>query len=414
MSAIPSTTTLSLKTSSRLHAVAIFAAAVYLFVLPFGHVTALRNVAFLVAFCSSIWLWTTTKDKHIPLVWVFAAWFGIACLSLYWTHDTTTTLEAIKQEIIKSAATFFVFFTITRETPAFRVWATTTAACLIAIAIFAAILFPIQGPWSKGYLPPRGDFATMAVTILPLLVGFFALQLRKRRFTDSLIFAATIGTLYTGFVTHSRAFWLGLLCLVFLGSALSFRRTKRFNRRKLAGILIVTVIAFGLASLAAHDRQQDVWDVSDRTLIYSSVIGKVAINPWLGTGFGHEADKVWYETTLRYPGVSHPHNIVLSYMDQLGVVGIALLAAIFLSIARPLTIALRSSDDSSAMLGMIGLAMLGAVFIKNNFDMFFIGQSLWLFFAHAGIYLGQLRNKEQLAAPARGGLEFASKTDARL
>ena len=57
------------------------------------------------------------------------------------------------------------------------------------------------------------------------------------------------------------------------------------------------------------------------------------------------------------------------------------------------------------MPAICGLALLAAVFVKNNVDYFFVKQNLWLFFAHLGIYIGELERQsraQRAAAPSTG------------
>ena len=130
------------------------------------------------------------------------------------------------------------------------------------------------------------------------------------------------------------------------------------------------------------------------------MLNKILHNPLPGTGYGHETDKPWYERALPGTNWFHPHNVVLSYLDQMGAAGFLALVLLFAAPAFAFAGALRRAPPAAAMPALCGLALLVCVLVKNNLDNFFVKPALWLFFAHLGIYLGQIERERCAASPA--------------
>jgi len=198
---------------------------------------------------------------------------------------------------------------------------------------------------------------------------------------------------------------------VVVGAALYAKRAARLSRRAMAGVVVVCVVFLVLAGLGAAARDRTITFMGDRWWIYSAVLKKIPDNPLTGTGYGHETDKPWYERARPGAEVYHAHNIALSYLDQMGPAGLLALAAIFALPAIAFASALRSCGAAAAMPAICGLALLAAVFVKNNVDHFFVKQNLWLFFAHLGIYLGQIEgaSRSQALATASTGMSATSR-----
>jgi hypothetical protein len=66
----------------------------------------------------------------------------------------------------------------------------------------------------------------------------------------------------------------------------------------------------------------------------------------------------------------------------------------------PLVRGLRAPPIEARTAALCGLVLLACVFVKNNLDYFFVKHNLWLFFAHLGIYLGEI-DRNTLARPSR-------------
>ena len=147
------------------------------------------------------------------------------------------------------------------------------------------------------------------------------------------------------------------------------------------------------------ERGRALGDESDREAIYSAAVRKIMENPPTGSGYGYETDKAWYAAALPQRSVFHAHNIALSFVEQMGVAGLAALLAIFGAPAMAFARSLHAPSIEARTAAICGLTLLLCVFVKNNLDYFFIQQNLWLFFAHLGMYLGEIERRGGTIGP---------------
>lgn len=383
-----------------LEAAGLWAAGTYLVALPIGHTAALRSISLAVALAATLALWWQrhapapqwSRALQLPLLPVFGIWLATALLSLMTTVDLKLSLDAIATEIGRSFIVFFVFHTLTRKLDALPVWHLATALGALALAALAVGTVARTGQWTPDHLPALGDFATTGITVIPLLAAGLA-STSGRGWRRLFVAVAIGGLLVGGYLTHSRGFWLTLLCAFLAALAAHSLTRRRLGRRVWLAALFATVLAIGLATRVATEKGLDLARFDDRSVIYLPVIEKILSNPLTGTGYGHETDGRWYQAHGMAEGVFHAHNIVLSYLDQMGPLGLVVLLAIFGVPATALARRLGRNDIDPMVLA--GVALLCAVFVKNNLDFFFCRSNLALFFAHLGIYLGYLDRRSE-------------------
>lgn len=388
---------LSDRFSEQFGRIGLICGAIYLIVLPLGHVTAVRSISIVLALLAALLCWMRNDSKRLPLMVIFVAWFAIACLSLLSSVDAAASIDAIRSEVVRSALVYFIFFTLTRRTNAFPVmaWATVISALILSgLAVQSTVA---NDRWVFGYLPALGDYATTAITLIPLLV---VAALNKRLGLRWAAILALVGLILGGYLTHSRGFWLTLICAGGAAVVVLAFYQRRLHWQPVLALIMVAAIAIGLAAKVAGEKGRSLGYFDDRSLIYSSVVHKIIDNPLSGTGYGHETDKAWYQTVpSMWSNIYHAHNIVLSYLDQMGPFGLAALFAIF--VVPGAFLLSRLPLPGAAPYVLAGVAMLVAVFVKNSLDYFFTGANLWLFFAHLGVYVGQL---ERMRVAAGGEL----------
>lgn len=379
----------------------LVAGALHLVILPFSHMTALRSLTLVVAAICAGALWWRADDRRLPLLPVFGLWLGLGLVSLAWSHDVRASMDAVSHDVVKTGGLFLAFFVLARDGGRMRMVATVVAAGSIVMAGLAVNDYLQHGLWQGRFVPALGDFATTAVTVVPLLLCAAWLSRHEHRgsVTAAVVLLACGGLLGGGVLTQNRAMWLSLACGALAWELLSMRSrgAVRLRTAFITTGIVATVLA--IAGVVASMKGRSVAYFADREVIYSRVIEKIAANPWTGTGYGHETDVAWYRQVFRdaWGGPTHPHNIVLSFADQLGVWGVLLLGVIFGALLWRFLPATRSPDGECRALGVAAVAMVVMVFVANNFNMFFVKQNLWLFFAHCGLYLGWLeRRRAQL------------------
>ncbi len=383
-------TSLSNRVTELFGQMGLICGAIYLVVLPLGHVTAVRSISIVLALVSVTLIWLQRGDKRLPLAPLFVVWFSVACLSLFTTVDFPASVDAINHEVIRSALVYFIFFTLARRQDAFPAfcWATVLSAYILTgLAVQTMVA---NNYWFKGYLPALGDYATTAITLIPLLT---VATLNGHRMLRAAAILALAGLVLGGYLTHSRGFWLTLICAgVAAVAALALHR-RRLHWRPVLALMVVAFISVGMAAKVAGVKGSSLGYFDNRLIIYTSVVQKLANNPITGTGYGHETDRLWYQKVPEMSTrIHHAHNIILSYLDQMGPLGLVVLFAIF---GLPVIFLLRWLIMPGAIPYVAaGLALLVGVFVKNSLDYFFTGANLWLFFAHLGIYVGHLQRMQ--------------------
>jgi O-antigen ligase len=349
----------------------------------------LRSLAFVIALIGALALWSSPHHRLRPLLVAFAAWASAAGLSLVSSRDVAASLVAMENEILRCLLVFGTFYVLTRRLASYRVWAVATAVGFSLLSLIAIQSYSAHGEWRSNHVPTLGDFATAAITVLPLLT--VQLVSGQERWPFRLLLASAIGlTLAAGYLTMSRAFWAVLIAGMVIGIALYARRIGRLRKRQLAAVAAASAAGLVLAMVVALQKDRSLLYFEDRSVIYSAAVEKIMVNPFTGSGYGYETDKPWYAARIPGWSVFHPHNIVLSYIDQMGPLGAVALLLLFAAPACVFWRVLDSPDDEARLAAVCGLVLLACVFIKNNLDYFFWKHNLWLFFAHLGIYFGQI------------------------
>jgi O-antigen ligase len=363
--------------------------AIFLMVLPVGHSAALRSISFIMAFLAAVALWSAPDRRLRPVLAAFGAWFIAAGLSLMSTRDMTASLHSIENEIIRSLMVLGTFYVLTRRLASYRVWVVATAVGFAVLSAMVISSYFANGEWRPNHVPTLGDYATAAITVLPLFAGHFALK--SEPWPVKLLLGAAVAlTLAAGYLTMSRAFWLVLIVGMVVGISLYAWRMGRVRKRQIVAVSVASAVALGFAALVALQKDRSLLYLEDRSVIYSATVEKLAHNPITGTGYGYETDKPWYAARIPGWSIFHPHNIVLSYADQMGPLGVVALLMLFGGPAWVFWRVLGSPDQEARAAAICGLVLVACVVVKNNLDYFFWKHNLWLFFAHLGIYLGHI------------------------
>ena len=371
-------------------------AALLLFVLPFAHITALRSLSLVAAIAVAIWIVVRQGIPTMPLRWPFVIWALAGLLSLTNAIDPAYSADRLKVDLVYPVIVFATFFITISNTPSLVFLRRASLASLGTLSLFAAANYYQQGEWGNGLHNTLGEYNTYLVTILPLLItGLLPGPLAGKKAEQALTIIALLLACYCAFISKSRMLWgvlaaIGVVFLYYAGRQIPQRR----NMLLLAAVAFVAAVLWA-ASLVSEQRGSTLMSTHGRSEIYSVAMAQIAQHPLTGTGYGREANRETYKQAL--PGLTllHPHNLILSFAEQMGIGGIVALTALFVRLILLFRNLYLAPNPISQQLGISGLALCVAVLLKNTTDMFFVGHNLLLFWALCGALLSVgLRSKD--------------------
>ncbi len=391
----------------------LLAPAVFLFVLPLAHVTALRSIAFAVSVAWLLWTWRVYPTPGIPLKTPFAAWLVLALLSLIWAIHPAYSLGEIKAEILYGFLSFLIFFKATRSRREIDLWFCTIAASALVVGSFAAMDF-LRGlnPYDVGMHGGTLYYAGYLNTVFPVLAAVVLLRAGWFR-----VFSICLGAflLFTAFGSTSRAVWLGFLVELAVFGALyvgymGFRpvvktiviATSLSSLVALsAGLLYVTKEKLSLSGGPAAIIAQAV-KLDHRPKLWADSIMFIKERPMTGAGFGRMVLGEELVAQQQDRNHSHAHNIFLNYALQLGVLGPFVILLLFFATTREFWRLIKSADRELKVLGIAGVSMVGGVLSQGMVEDIFVRHLAWLFWALVGMTLGYAMNRGgQFPSPAR-------------
>jgi O-antigen ligase len=376
----------------------------FLFVVPMPHTVSLRLLALAFLVAASLVLAWRRGMPTLPLKLPWMLWAGLALLSLLWAVNPDYSIGEISNEIVYTFLAFFVFYSQTREPERWNVW----IACLIA-ALFATSVAAISAWHAGDPISERrwvysgvGAYTTFAVTAFPFLM-LTAVEARSK-ILQGVLWLAALTVLVAALVGRNRMFWLALTASMVVFFGLAALRARDARSRSELLLLMLVIVTASVASfrevLAEHggaladDPRWPLWRMAwDRFLEH----------PWLGQGFGLRSFYYAYPELTKVNGVYwHPHNLFLSYLTSMGLVGFSALVFLFFAIYRALWQVYQDRDIAIARLGAAGLAMVTGVLIKNMTDVFFLRDNSLVFWSLLGMTLGYAAYRKR-AHTAAGG-----------
>lgn len=365
-------------------------------VLPLAHLAAWRSLFFLGVVLCSLWCLRHeegSKWKLPPLAWVFLLWMLAAFSSLPDGPGRAEIFQLALQEVGKSTLLFYCAYLLSLGVGSVVMiyWGVVVALALLSGVVLVS--WGIHGGWvSHGVVPALGEYATSALTLLPIVALPFFKPWQKLLGPWAKPFAvlSMLLALGGGALTMSRSVWLVVGAMQAVVFAVWYGRQVNDWRRGGALALIAGGVLLAIAWLVAQWRGMDLLYFSPRMAIYGPVFEHILESPWTGFGYGHESARVWYQQHMQEPGISHAHNIILSYAEQMGVLGVITIFAIFGGLFHRFFKGLELSDSRALAPAILGVALIVGIFIKNNLDIFFVRHNLLLFFTCTGMLLGLL------------------------
>jgi O-antigen ligase len=371
--------------------------AVFLFILPFAHTIALRWIAAALTLGIAIWQWRRgPRVPPLPCKAAFAFWAGSLLLSLLWATNPAESASRLKVDVGYSLAMFLAFYGLTQSVRELQFWLLALAKGSLAISLLAIAYCAWFGEWRFGYQNARGEFATCMITVAPTIMLLASPAMPWTRATAHVRWILPV-MLVAGLLTLSRMF-LGALVLMMLVAAGLEAARGRINLRQ---SLIVAGIALALAAVAVLfvTEERGINLGGDlRPAIWKFAWQRIMEHPWTGTGYGFLINRHDFELAFPDRGIFHPHNLLLAYAEQAGILGALAIVVMFVALGREYWRLYRADALAASYVGIAGLAMLIGVFTKNMTDMFFANECALLFWSLNGILLGYGR---RAAAPAK-------------
>jgi len=172
---------------------------------------------------------------------------------------------------------------------------------------------------------------------------------------------------------------------------------------------VVVAVAFAAALVERNDRffgedapMSTSFERDLRPAIWAKGLEQWGKAPWLGHGFGREiVAPAFIPLTPKvadHPEIRHAHNAVLDTGIAVGALGVAILAALLVALAREYLRYLPRPD--LAPLGLLGLTLLVGFVAKNTTDDFMYRHNALVFWALNGMLLGLGREARERAPAA--------------
>lgn len=391
--------------------------AIYVWVLPIGHTTALRSLAFFSLAILTAWaVWKQGLRLRFPIAWAWGIYAAVALVSVLYALDPLYSLSEIKAEIGYGMLACVLGATWVRNEISLSRLVTvllTGNAFLTTYAVFqATVLLRDTPPQTLGSLNSGfGTFSTYLITVFPFLVAYGIVNARSRP-ARGVLLALLAANLAALFYTISRAAVLAIIVEILVaGIALATYYLPRLSRRQTVAVATLGLaVLLGLSGLfgiqmakrmpAYHQRNAaDVVEKDPRvTVLWPAAIDNIRATPLSGGGFGRNAYK------LRNPDVAktsplhwHAHNVFLNKGVQMGLPGILAFVLLLGALAwtiRPTSVLTRERAGTAVYM-LAGLAMIAGVITKNLTDDYFVRDNALMFWLLAGALAGALRGSEK-------------------
>lgn len=361
-----------------------FVLMLLIFVLPSAGTAAIRSV--LLAVCLGLTLWIGIKERPTlpPYLWAFAVWAIAGVLSAVNASNPGKVLGIAKSEVLYSVLVYLSFYFAATEVRFFSLLRRIVASSLAFFGLSAIIgTINAGGNWEPSFYNQLGEYNTFVTLSLPLVLSAIlpgtirANSAIERWLTAVAIIIAFGGCLFSS----SRGIWINLSLIIVFLAIYAYRNHPR--RIFLMGSLIVAIgcSALWAAHMASTHRHLSLAQSNERGLIYAAGWEHIKEAPIFGHGYGRITSQAYYEA--KFGGhIEHPHNVVLSYMDQAGIFGLAAIIALFWPFGSYFFRQARTSVNP--IFAVTGCILLLSVFLRSMLDMFFYGQNLWLYWAYCG------------------------------
>jgi O-antigen ligase len=405
--------------------VAQVAGCVVLLVAPFRSSAGLRGLMLLVA--AAALLIAHSRARQFSLLWPRATllgatllvWIIAATASALTTPLMGDALGVVKRDILAPVLAGLVFFALTRTRRDLLRW-----CWVLTVGLLALTVMVVREPFDPTSLAQNpaylnvGWLTTWLVTLAPLLSVLLLAPHARRRESRVLLGIGIACICIASWMSGSRMIWVCFAAMLALGMAVNLPRLEAQVQRRHAlafgGLLLAVLLLMLLLTMqfraSTQSPQTDAitFALQDhRNLIWREALAMIAERPWSGFGYGNEAIGDLFSARFTEPWfrafVRQPHNVLLNQALQMGLMGAALLAAMFTALAGTFVRVLRGHRFSALARwsASCGLALVAGVLLRNTVDDFFTRHGVLFFGIACGALLGLATRRSPLKSPQR-------------
>jgi O-antigen ligase len=419
-----------------LRGVAFGAMLLMLFVAPFPASAGLRGALLLMAAVMLLIAWQKRRARlgnhpinvaeDMPplsrtLLVVAALWAGSVGLFALLGPDPQTSLSGWRGDVLTPLLASVVFYVLIRRV-------TSVLACGAVLLAGLVVLVLLLGndpfrPLEPDHAPLYGGVGRVSawfVALVPLAMLAWFAPLRERRGVRVTSALAGIVLLIGAWLTENRMIWICYSVMLLTGALVALATSadaRRSWRRWLMAFLLLLPIGVGFAvsikaradlQLGPRDTPIEFLIKDVRGIIWRESLNMIAERPWRGHGYDLDSVGDAFVARMNDPRlkgwIRHPHNAFLHYALQIGVVGAAILLAVFVALfaefVRLARHAARAARPFAHAAACCGAALVVGVFLRNMVDDFLSRHMVLLFGAVAGMLLGLAARQRETPLPS--------------
>lgn len=315
-------------------------------------------------------------------------------LSLLVSEYPLLSVRELRALIFEPVLFFWLLHTL-RGSPTWALWGFLAGATLTAVAAVAQGPLGIGGTAAEGVLRAQAWYPS--ANHLALMLGRawpFFLAGAVGRWPLLWLPAAVVGLAIV--LTFSTGGWLGALAATLVVMAMCLRRRTATIFGAAAALLLLAVSALAIGGLLPERLNPLRQTGGFRVDLWLSSIDMVRDHPLLGIGldnFAHLYQQVYLRPGgAAEPNLSHPHNWLLNFWLELGVLGVVAFGWLLVRFWRQLRDGKQSWLAAGAAGAMVDLLVHG--WIDNSYFLVDLAFLFWLCLALAARRLGDTANDE--------------------
>jgi O-antigen ligase len=416
---------------ARVERVLWIACPVLLFMVMFGHTTAIVFIALGLLALGTL---AAAFSPQRPPVWRWPLALPIVCWAVWalaavgWSAYPAVSMHAWCDEVLYPLVSFWGFWLLGMRTQRLGALALVTWIACVLLALISALNWghlqpPTANTFELHYYNRVGHTSTLAGFAMALFCGAL-LRPRWRAVGVS----GLILCLFIGLATLNRFFWpaaaatllvalfplyrrhilLALLAFAVVGAA-AVGTLEYSARLRLGGTPLVTasrdVAIEGHEVLVprAFSSIGDTVSSDTRPKLWAFYAEQAKQHVWLGVGFGKPLPGMAYKSAIPQSllqiepqALTHAHNLFLNTWLQTGIIGVVLQTVLLLA----LVLSFWRARHADPWLCAAGIALVAGMIVKNTTDDFMWQTTMLAFWSFAGLLLG---NAQQPGA-SRSGL----------